>query len=128
MFLAPILLHQNPKYYPNPTEFQPERFLPKNLQDKNPFSYIPFSGEFQNSKNDLSFTKLFNAAGPRNCIGQKFAMMEEKVVIANILRRFTLEPAQKMEDAKCIMELTLKPKDGPMIKIKEKQLKNPFSR
>ncbi len=46
--------------------------------------------------------------------------MEEKVVIANFLRNFTLQPAQKLEDVKYILELTLKPKDGPLIQIYNK--------
>ncbi|XP_044737445.1 probable cytochrome P450 4s3 [Chrysoperla carnea] len=68
-------LHRNPNIYPDPEKFDPDRFLPENLRERNPYSFVPFS------------------AGPRNCIGQKFAMLEMKTSSSKILRNFKILPA-----------------------------------
>jgi cytochrome P450 len=44
-------IHRNPKYHPNPSEFNPERFAAENIRQMDTYSYLPFSH------------------GPRNCIG-----------------------------------------------------------
>ncbi|XP_037038601.1 cytochrome P450 4d1-like isoform X2 [Bradysia coprophila] len=69
---------RNPKLFADPLRFWPERFSLENsgINDTNYFTYIPFS------------------AGPRNCIGQKFAVLEIKSVISKILRHFEISLAE----------------------------------
>ena len=79
--IAILNIHRHPDTWPNPDEFDPLRFHPSNAEGRDPFAYMPFS------------------AGHRNCIGQNFAMNEERSVVASIVHRFalSLEEGHKVE-------------------------------
>ncbi|XP_037552592.1 cytochrome P450 4F3 [Nematolebias whitei] len=71
--------HHNPAVWTNPHDFDPLRFDAANAGGRSSHSFIPFS------------------SGPRNCVGQKFAMAELRVVVALTLLRFRLSPGADPE-------------------------------
>ncbi|XP_037054358.1 cytochrome P450 3A13-like isoform X1 [Peromyscus leucopus] len=74
-----FVLHRDPKYWPDPEEFRPERFSKENKDRINPFTYLPFGH------------------GPRNCIGMRFALINMKLAIVKILQNFSLYPCEETE-------------------------------
>lgn len=87
--------------FPEPNTFKPERFeMDYTANKRSPYAFIPFS------------------AGPRNCIGQKFAMLEIKTVLANVLRHYKLDYAGKIDEKLFLLgDLTLSSRDPLMFKI-----------
>lgn len=72
-------LQHDPKYYPNPSKFDPERFNEENRSKINQYAYTTFGG------------------GPRNCLGSRFALMEGKTVYVHILKYFRFVPIERTE-------------------------------
>ncbi|GMT23281.1 hypothetical protein PFISCL1PPCAC_14578 [Pristionchus fissidentatus] len=102
LVIAPWMIHRNEKIYANPHNFDPDNFLPERVTTRHPYDYIPFS------------------AGPRNCIGQRFAMFEEKIVIAWIVRNFRIQTSSAFHSNSAVVEIILKPKDGVKVTLRRR--------
>lgn len=96
-FVIPYVLHRLPAFWQDPEAFDPERFLPERSADRPKFVYLPFG------------------AGPRQCIGNHFALIEAQLVVATLAQSYRLHlvPRHRVEPWPLI---TLRPRFGmPMI-------------
>jgi len=96
-FVIPFVLHRLPAFWRNPEAFDPERFSPEQSAERPKFVYLPFG------------------AGPRQCIGNQFALIEAHLVVATLAQRYRLHlvPRHRVEPWPLI---TLRPRFGmPMI-------------
>ncbi|XP_055607198.1 cytochrome P450 4g15-like [Uranotaenia lowii] len=92
-------LHRREDIYPNPEVFNPDNFLPEKTSNRHYYSYIPFS------------------AGPRSCVGRKYAMLKLKVLLSTILRNYRVVSNVKEKDFKLQADIILKRTDGFRIQL-----------
>ncbi|XP_056264464.1 cytochrome P450 3A40-like [Pseudoliparis swirei] len=72
-------IHRDPNLWPEPEEFKPERFTKETKETIDPFTYMPFG------------------AGPRNCIGMRFALVMMKLALVEILQKFSFSVCKETE-------------------------------
>jgi cytochrome P450 len=101
-FVIPYVLHRLPAYWEDPERFDPERFSPARSASRPKFVYLPFG------------------AGPRQCIGNHFALLEAQVIIAVLARRFQLRlvPGHRVEAQPLI---SLRPRYGMAMTLERRE-------
>jgi cytochrome P450 len=93
LVMSQWIMHRDPQYFPDPEQFAPDRWLTERAQKLPRFAYFPFGG------------------GPRQCIGNTFAMMEATLLLASIAQRFQF----RLESGHPVVPMpsfTLRPKHG----------------
>jgi cytochrome P450 len=72
IFISPYAMHRHPGFWEDPEAFDPERFTPERSAGRPRFAYVPFGG------------------GPRQCIGNTFALTEAQLILATVAQRYRL--------------------------------------
>ncbi|KAF7819983.1 cytokinin hydroxylase-like [Senna tora] len=97
VWIPVLAIHHSKKLWgEDANDFNPNRFASKSFT---PGRFMPF------------------AAGPRNCVGQAFAMMEAKIILAMFISRFSFTISDNYQHAPVIV-LTIKPKYGVQVCLK----------
>jgi len=98
VMMSPWVLHHQSRLWDNPNIFSPDRFSQGNASH-HPYSFIPFGG------------------GQRICIGRHLALMEVKVILSRILRKYRLELVDPTKTDAYIPRFTIHPVDGMPIRL-----------
>ncbi len=98
---------KDPKYFDNPTKFNPENFSQEMKDQRNPYAYMAFG------------------VGPRNCVGMRFALLQVKTAIVRLVANYEI-----LECSKTITEMvpdpfsrSFMPKGGIWIKLQKRNRK-----
>ncbi|XP_045448629.1 cytochrome P450 9e2-like [Melitaea cinxia] len=94
-------IHMDPAHHPDPEKFNPDRFSDENKHNIKPFTYMPFG------------------VGPRNCIGSRFALLEVKVLVYNLILNFKVVKCSKTIDPIELIPrgFNIKPKGGSWVRL-----------
>ncbi|GAB0097248.1 Cytochrome P450 [Sergentomyia squamirostris] len=103
VIIGAFCMGRDPKIFPDPETFKPERFFAD--VPRNPFSHIPFS------------------AGPRNCVGQKFALLEMKTSVVRLLQNFKLTVDPGYDKPQLEATIVLRPLNGIVLNFEPRQSK-----
>jgi len=100
--LSQWVVHRDPRWYESPEEFRPERWEGDLLKRLPRFAYFPFGG------------------GPRQCIGNSFALMEAALLLATIAQKFRLGlvPGQVVVP---LASITLRPRHGIRVSMEARK-------
>jgi cytochrome P450 len=93
IFICPFILQRDPRNFPDPEVFRPERFAPGEDAKIPQGAYVPF------------------AAGPRVCLGKSFALMEARLILGTLVQHCRLS-VPKDYDLVFYPRLSLRPKHG----------------
>ena len=100
LFAFQWVTHRDPRFFDDPAAFKPERWNGEMSEQLPKYAYFPFGG------------------GPRQCIGNYFAMMEIVLLLATIGQRFRFELTE--EKIEVLPVLSLRPKSGIKVVVKKR--------
>ena len=97
-------LMRDPKLFPFPNQFNPENFSSENRADRSPYSFLGFG------------------QGPRNCVGMRFALLQVKVAMVQVIANYKLVPGPRTPE-KLVhepMSQAALPKGGTWVKVEQR--------
>ena len=100
---AQWIVHRDARWYEAPEEFRPERWEGDLLKRLPRFAYFPFGG------------------GPRQCIGNTFALMEAAMILATIARQFRFRLVEG-HSVVPLASITLRPREGIRVRMEKRGL------
>jgi cytochrome P450 len=98
--ISPYLIHRRARWWSDPNEFRPERFMPGGGRPPDRYAYIPFG------------------AGRRFCLGSAYALEEAGIIVSALASRLTFEPAGDVADARPEFRVVLRAPDPMLVMVR----------
>jgi len=95
------LIHHNPQVWPNPDQFEPERFTPERIAARHKLAWVPFG------------------AGQRMCVGIEFALMLGQLTLVQTLQRFRVKAISERK-LNILIGTNTRPQDGVWVKLEKR--------
>lgn len=102
VILSQYVLHHDPRYFPDPFRFDPDRWKPEAKASRPQYSFFPFG------------------AGPHRCLGETFAVMEGVLILATLAQRWRMRPAPAAPRVEMQALHMLRPKRGIQMKVERR--------
>ncbi|CAK1547097.1 unnamed protein product [Leptosia nina] len=99
VFINVAALHHDERYFPEPNEWRPERFLTSSEYDNLHYSFLPFGD------------------GHRACTGKRYGMLQLKIALSQIIHKFKIEPVMPYNLKSDPYSVALAPIDGASVKF-----------
>jgi cytochrome P450 len=99
VYIYPWVLHRDPRFFPEPERFDPERFAPGRVESIPQHAYIPFG------------------AGPHVCIGNSFATMEMVLAVSTVVSRVRLTLPPNSQPIVVEPHVAIRPRGGLTLRV-----------
>ncbi|CAH0713648.1 unnamed protein product, partial [Brenthis ino] len=99
-------LHRDPQYWDEPYKIKPERFLPENMNNRDPNAFVPFS------------------LGSMDCLGRVYATALIKTLVVKVIRELHLEADGKIEDLELHIAISVKFSKGYNLRVRPRRTEN----
>jgi cytochrome P450 len=99
LYVFPWGVQRNPRYFPRPESFDPDRFAPGRVAEMPVYGYIPFG------------------VGPHVCIGKEFALMQMTLTLATLLQRVRLSPVAGQRLVEPEPHIAVRPRGGLRLRV-----------
>ncbi|MGI9430277.1 MAG: cytochrome P450 [Bythopirellula sp.] len=101
IFLSPWATHRSERFFPEPLQFDPDRFSPQRIGDIPEHAFYPFG------------------LGPHRCVGERLAMIEMVLTLATVLQHCYLDLADKSATVEVELHTAIRPQGGLRVTVNQ---------
>jgi cytochrome P450 len=123
LYIFIIGVHYDCNVFPQPERFDPDRFSKNSAvnEDRSPYAFIPFSAGSRNCIGSFLTLHATRTHHFLSFLGQRFALLEEKVILSTLFRRFSFRATQAIDELQLSFEAIMRPTVPIQLLIEQRQ-------